>query len=70
MQLYQKVQGQGAAAPPGTQKLAERDVVAVSLLLSDILASARPYVVQTLRNKTATLTGHSTTHIRQAYVHV
>ena len=32
MQLYQKVQGQGAAAPAGTQKLAERDVVAVSLL--------------------------------------
>ena len=31
MQLYQKVQGQGAAAPPGTQKLAERDVVAVKL---------------------------------------
>ena len=35
MQLYQKVQGQGAAAPPGTQKLAERDVVAVELLRSD-----------------------------------
>lgn len=31
MQLYQKVQGQGAAAPIGTQKLAERDVLAVSL---------------------------------------
>lgn len=40
MQLYQKVQGQGAAAPPGTQKLAERDVVAVSLLPSDNLLTA------------------------------
>ena len=30
MQLYQKVQGQGAAAPAGAQTLAEQDVVAVS----------------------------------------
>ena len=59
MQLYQKVQGQRAAAPPGTQKLAERDVVAVSLLLSDILASACPVVLQTLKSKTPTLTAHS-----------
>ena len=30
MQLYQKVQGQGAAAPVGSHKLAEQDVQAVS----------------------------------------
>ena len=40
MQLYQKVQGQGAAAPPGTQKLDERDVVAVSFLPSDEFVTA------------------------------
>ena len=42
MQLYQKVQGQGAAAHPGKQKLAERDVMAVGLLLGESLASACP----------------------------
>jgi len=31
MQLYQKVQGQGAAAPAGSHKLLEQDVQAVSL---------------------------------------
>lgn len=31
MQLYQKVQGQGAAAPAGSHKLAEQDVQLVSL---------------------------------------
>ena len=30
MQLYQKVQGQGAAAPAGSHKLVEQDVQAVS----------------------------------------
>lgn len=30
MQLYQKVQGQGAAAPSGSHKLVEQDVQSVS----------------------------------------
>lgn len=35
MQLYQKVQGQGAAAPAGSHKLAEQDVQAVSAAAYD-----------------------------------
>lgn len=39
MQLYQKVQGQGAAAPIGTQKLAERDVLAITEAVTSLVAS-------------------------------